>query len=83
MVSPNEDRATCSGGQSLDSRRGFGFESGTAYMGFIANRLAMGLGFLRILRVSAVSIIPPVFHIDVSFSCQRQYIILAIDSAVV
>jgi hypothetical protein len=52
-------------------------------MGFIADRLAMGRGFLRILRVSAVSIIPPVLHIDVSFICQEQYIILSIESAVV
>jgi len=52
-------------------------------MGFIADRLAMGRGFLQMLRVSAVSIIPPVLHIHISFICQGHYIILGIDSAVV
>jgi len=51
-------------------------------MGFIAGRLAMGRGFLRILRVSAVSIIPPVLHFHILFICQTHYVTVAIGSAV-
>ena len=83
MVSPNEDRTTVQAVSRRPLEEGFGFESRTVYMGFIADRLVIGRGFLRILRVSAVSIIPPVVCIHVSFVCQGHYIILAIESDVV
>jgi hypothetical protein len=35
--------------------------------GILLNKVALGQGFLRVLRFSPVSIIPPGLHIDISF----------------
>jgi hypothetical protein len=40
--------------------------SGSVHVGFVVDRVALGLIFLRVLRVSLVSIIPQWLHTHVS-----------------
>jgi hypothetical protein len=45
---------------------------------YVVDKLAMGEGFLRVLRAFPVSSIPPVLHIHISSLGDRRYVILAI-----
>jgi hypothetical protein len=39
-----------------------GFDPGSAHVGFVVDKLALGQVFLRVLRFSPVHVIPPVLH---------------------
>jgi hypothetical protein len=39
-----------------------GFDSGSVHVGFVVDKVALGQVFLRVLRFSPVSFIPPVLH---------------------
>jgi hypothetical protein len=39
-----------------------GFSPGSVHVGFVVDKVAPGQGFLRVLRFSPVSFIPPVLH---------------------
>jgi hypothetical protein len=42
------------------SPRRSGFDSGSVYVGFVVDKVALGQVFLRVLRFSPVNFIPPV-----------------------
>jgi hypothetical protein len=44
------------------SPRRLGFDPGSVHMGFLVDKVALGLDFPRVLRFSPVSFIPPVLH---------------------
>jgi hypothetical protein len=46
---------------SLSPRRP-GFDPGSVHVGFVVNKVALGQVFVRVLRFSPVSFIPPVLH---------------------
>jgi hypothetical protein len=39
-----------------------GFDPGSVHVGFVVDKVALGQAFLRVLRFSPVSLIPPVLH---------------------
>jgi hypothetical protein len=44
------------------SPRRFGFDPGSVHVGFVVDKVALGQVFLRALRFSPASLIPPVLH---------------------
>jgi hypothetical protein len=63
------------------SPRRLGFDPGPFRVRFVVDEVAIGQGFLRVLRFSLVNIIPPILHTH-SFIYYRHYINLAIENVV-
>ena len=49
----------------LSSRRP-GFDPDSVHVGFVVNKVALGQVFPRVLRFSAVNVIPPVLHYSIA-----------------
>jgi hypothetical protein len=39
-----------------------GFDPGSVHVGFVVDKVALGQGFLRVLKFSPVNFMPPVLH---------------------
>jgi len=50
-------------------------------MGFVIDKLALGRGFLRVIRFSPVSVIPPMLHTRLLI-CHKRRVTLAVYSVV-
>jgi len=50
-------------------------------MGFVIDKLALGRGFLRVIRFSLVIVIPPILHTHLLI-CHKRHITLAVYSVV-
>jgi hypothetical protein len=59
-----------------------GLDPGPVHVGFVVERMTLEQGYPRVLRVSAVSMVPVMPHSHISFVYHRRYIILAIVSVV-
>ena len=63
------------------SQRRFGLNPRPVHVGFVVDKLALGQGYVRVIRFSPVSSIPLV-HDSHSFVYKRRYTISAADSVV-
>jgi hypothetical protein len=60
--------------RGLLSPRSLGFEPGSVLVGFVVEKVTLGTGFLLVLRLSPVNIIPPSFSILIHHLKDEQYV---------